>query len=108
MARNEIVVDKVYEDDYLFVINDIHPQAKLHQLIILKEHYANFMDPAISSEAGLKSLSAVVKVLPVLVAKNKLEDKGFRLIQNNGAAIGQSIMHTHFHFMFDPKFKEQL
>lgn len=108
MTRNEIPVNKVYENDELFVINDINPQAELHQLIILKNHYANFLDPSITSEPALHDLSAVVKVLPILMAKNNLQGKGFRLIQNNGEAIGQSVMHMHFHFMYDPKFKEQL
>lgn len=108
MASGEIVVDKVFENDAVFVINDIHPLAQLHQLIILKNHYANFMDKSITSDAALNDLSAVVKALPALVELNNLQDKGFRLIQNNGQGIGQSVMHIHFHFMYDPKFKEQL
>ena len=108
MARNEIAVDKVYENDELFVIHDIHPKAEVHQLIIFKEHYVNFMDPAISTQAGLQGLQALVNALPVLVEKDNLAKRGLRLVQNNGENAGQSVMHIHFHFLSDPKYRDQL
>lgn len=108
MARGDIQVNKIYENEILFVINDIHPQAEVHRLIIFKQHYDNFLDPKIQTTEGRADMAALVQAIPKIAEIGNLAESGFRIIQNNGAGIGQSVMHMHFHFMYDPKFKDQL
>src|SRR5258708_8422553 len=40
IGRKEIPAALVYEDEQMFVINDIKPQAPLHALVIPKRHIA--------------------------------------------------------------------
>ena len=41
MAAGEIPVDFVFENENIFAINDISPQAPTHILIIPKAHHEN-------------------------------------------------------------------
>ncbi len=38
MAQGKMKVDKLYEDDLVFSIRDIHPRAPVHVMVIPKQH----------------------------------------------------------------------
>ena len=38
IANGEIPSEFLYEDDYVVVIKDINPMAKVHLLVLTKEH----------------------------------------------------------------------
>ena len=38
MAQGKMQVDKLYEDDLVFSIRDIHPRAAVHVMVIPKQH----------------------------------------------------------------------
>ena len=40
IESGEIPSERIYEDEDVFVINDLHPQAKIHYLMIPKKHFA--------------------------------------------------------------------
>ena len=44
MIAGDIPVTPVYDDQHLMVIEDIHPQAPLHVLVIPKTHIASLND----------------------------------------------------------------
>lgn len=83
------------EEDWL-AIQDIHPQAPIHVLIIPKKHIEGMVSVT-DSEAEL--------VGKLFVAANKvakklgLEQNGFRLIINQGEHGGQLVPHLHLHLL---------
>ena len=85
----------VYEDESLFAIRDIHPQAPVHLLIIPKKHVAKITDLTSSDDELVGRLIFLAKQL---AAREKIED-GFRLVLNNGSQAGQSVFHIHLHLL---------
>lgn len=92
---NEIKVDKLYEDDDMIIINDISPRAKLHYLLIVKQHFAHLSD--MSQNQGLlvgKCLYKLGRLTHELGLTN-----GYRVIINQGSDGGQTINHLHIHIL---------
>ena len=96
IVRREIPADVVYEDETLLAFRDIHPQAPIHALIIPKAHVARVMDVA---SADLPLGGAALRAAQQLAAKFSVEEKGFRLVVNNGPDAGQAVDHLHYHFL---------
>ena len=44
IAAGEIPGNKVYEDDQVVAFYDLNPAAKVHLLVIPREHIANMME----------------------------------------------------------------
>ena len=81
-----------YEDADVMVFPDIHPVAPVHLLIVPKKHLRDFGDLRNNVLWGkLKS------VIQKMIQKQKIEDKGYRLVVNGGGA--QIIDHLHIHLM---------
>ena len=96
MASGEIPVQPVYEDDRVFVIRDINPQAPAHLLAIPREHYGAIHEVPPEKQSLFQSLfGAIVKV----VAAEKLDAAGYRLVINSGESAGQSVGHIHVHVL---------
>ena len=100
IANGEIPSSTVYEDQDFRVILDLGPAAKGHALILPKEHFKDVceLDEAVAA-----------KVLPLgakigAAMKEALGCAGFNLVQNNGAAAGQTVFHFHMHLI--PRYKE--
>lgn len=91
IIKGEIPSYTVYEDEWIKVFLDIHPDSNGHLLIIPKEHYTNLTD---IKEDTLNHIMKVAKMM-----KRKLEEKlsidGLTLVQNNGDI--QEVKHFHLH-----------
>lgn len=95
IAANEIPSFKVYEDDLVLAYLDINPFSKGHTLVIPKEHSSGLLD---TSDETLAALVARVKKVASHL-KTTLPCDGFNILQNNGEAAGQTVMHIHFHIV---------
>ena len=95
IGKKEISSKMVYEDEFLFAIRDINPQAPVHLLIIPKKHIAQINDLA---EADSKLAGNLILLAKRLAVQEKIEE-GFRLVFNNGSNAGQSVFHVHLHLM---------
>ena len=95
IAAGEIPSFKVYEDDLVLACLDINPFTKGHTLVIPKEHSANLLE---TDEATLAAVIARVRKVAAHL-KEALPCDGFNILQNNGAAAGQTVMHLHFHIV---------
>ena len=94
-ARKEIETAVVYEDKKVFAFLDIDPAGPLigHTLVIPKRH-SHCIDEC--PDEDLKAMIvAVKKIMPALKKVSGAE--GVNLVQNNGKAAGQFVMHAHFH-----------
>ena len=104
IIAGEIPSTKVYEDEEMIIIKDIAPQAKIHLLLIPKEHFANV------TELNEKRAALLGRCLIKLSAMQKelgLES-GFRLITNAGKDACQSVFHLHIHILGGEQLAEKM
>ena len=95
IAAGEIPSFKVYEDDLVLAYLDINPFSFGHTLVIPKEHSTGLLD---TPPEVLKEI--IVRVQKVAAhLKTALPCDGFNVLQNNGAAAGQTVHHLHFHIV---------
>ncbi|MDP6546101.1 MAG: HIT family protein [Phycisphaerae bacterium] len=93
IVAGEIPATKVLEDEVCVAFMDIGPLAEGHVLLIPKVH-AETLDELPSEQAGemLGNLPALVKAVRAATAC-----QGVNVLQNNGRAAHQEVMHVHFH-----------
>jgi histidine triad (HIT) family protein len=91
IARHEIPVKAVFEDETVLVFPDAHPQAPLHLLAIPKHHFRNV------TEAPAELLGALLKTAAD-VGQRELAG-GFRIVVNTGPDGGQTVEHLHLHLL---------
>jgi len=92
----ELPGDFLHRDDVVIAIRDIAPKAPTHVLVMPREHVqaaANLTD-----EHGAM-LGRLFAVAAQLARDEGLSEKGFRLVTNSGAGVGQSVAHLHFHLL---------
>ena len=94
IIAGNIPSSKVYEDDLVYAFNDIHPQAKVHVLIVPKVHVANVVQLA-DQDASL--LAHIVHVANQ-IAQDAYHGQ-FRLVFNTGEDAGQTVFHAHAHVL---------
>ena len=95
IAAGEIPCFKVFEDDFALAYLDINPFSEGHTLVIPKAHTTGLLD---TPEETLAALFARVKKVAAHL-KSALGCDGFHILQNNGAAAGQTVGHIHFHIV---------
>lgn len=95
IVNGEMKGDIVFEDDTVVVIRDIRPKAKVHLLVICREHIVNLTELQSKHHALIAHMLAIQPML----AKQEGLDNGFRTVLNTGAAGGQEIDHLHFHLL---------
>ena len=95
MAAGEIPCFKIREDGDVIACLDINPFSRGHTLVIPKRHSTGLLD---TDDATLAAVIADVKKIAAHL-KEKLGADGFNVLQNNGAAAGQSVSHLHFHII---------
>jgi len=86
----------VHEDEHAVVIEDIHPQAPVHLLVLPRQHLGSLKEAGGEDEALLGHL---LLVAAKLARERGLESTGYRTVINNGAGAGQSVFHLHLHVM---------
>ena len=94
IINKEIPADIVYEDEICLAFRDVNPQAPVHILIIPKKTIAKLSDAGQEDQAVLGHL--LLKA-PLVAKAQGVED--FRLVVNNGAAVGQTVFHLHVHIL---------
>mgnify|MGYP001581407342 CR=1 FL=1 len=96
IINKELPGDIVMEEDNWIAINDIHPNAPVHILIMPREH----IDSIIALKDSDSDLMGKLIIAANKVAeKIGLKDKGFRLIINQGEHGGQLVPHLHIHLL---------
>lgn len=91
----EIPAEKVFENEHVVAIKDIHPVAPVHLLIIPKKEIPDLQ--SLKAEDS-HILGEVVSVAQQLAEEYGITE-GYRLLTNNGSKAGQTIFHLHFHLI---------
>lgn len=95
IIAGEIPADKVYEDDKVIVFRDINPKAKVHLLMVPREHIESLNELTPAHDA---QMAHMLRLLPQLAREQGL-DTGFRTIINTGKGGGQEVFHLHIHLL---------
>lgn len=95
LANGVFPTNSIYEDEDFNVILDAGPATKGHALILPKEHYDNLFE--LPDETAGKAMVLAKKLAKKMV--DKLGADGLNVVQNNGAAAGQTVMHYHLHLI---------
>ena len=98
IAAGEIPSNTVYEDEIFRVILDIAPANPGHCLILPKARAADIFE----LDEALVGKAAVLAKKIASAVKKAVKADGINIIQNNGAAAGQSVSHYHVHVV--PRF----
>jgi histidine triad (HIT) family protein len=95
ILAGEIPCHRVYEDEHVLAFLDVAPLAPGHLLVIPKEAKARLDE--LSDDAA----AAIGRVLPRLcrAVVEETGAEGYNVLQNNGAAAHQAVMHVHFHIV---------
>jgi histidine triad (HIT) family protein len=86
----------VYTDEWVVAIEDIHPQAPVHLLVIPRRHLPSLKEATREDEPLLGRL---LTVAAQLARERGLESRGYRTVINSGASAGQSVFHLHVHVL---------
>jgi histidine triad (HIT) family protein len=86
---------KVYEDDKVFVFEDISPKAPTHVLIIPKKHIAGLKE-ATPEDA---EIIGYCQLIAAKLGRERGIEDGYRTVYNVGPKSGQSVFHLHLHLI---------
>lgn len=93
IRNGEIPGEILYEDDHVFAIRDISPQAPVHILIITKTEI-----PGLASLPDQGDHLAILNAAKTIAEQQGLTN-GYRLVLNEGEDGAQSVPHLHAHLL---------
>ncbi|MBI4681690.1 MAG: histidine triad nucleotide-binding protein [Nitrospirae bacterium] len=96
IIAKEIPVKTVYEDETVFALEDINPQAPVHILIIPRKHISTVLDIGNDDHA---LIGHMFQVANKIATDKKVAERGFRLVMNCNRESGQTVFHIHLHLL---------
>lgn len=96
ILRKDIPADVLFENEHVLAIRDVNPQAPVHVLVLPKKRVERF--------AGLKAWQAsdvgeFFKAIAEVAAQLNLEERGYRIVVNNGRDGQQTVEYLHAHII---------
>jgi histidine triad (HIT) family protein len=95
IIAGEIPSKKVYEDEQVFVFEDLKPAAPTHVLIVPKRHFAGLKE-AVPSDA---EIIGYCHIIAAKIGRERDIEDGYRTVLNVGPRSGQSVFHLHLHLI---------
>ena len=92
----EISSEIIYEDEFVFAINDINPVARIHILVIPKKRIDTLNQ---MNEEDTTLLGHMVLAAKDLAKEQRIDDTGYRILINTNSDAGQTIYHIHLHLI---------
>lgn len=96
IKKREIPSKIVFEDERIVAFNDINPQARVHILLIPKEHFASLND---IPEEKKDILSHLLLKARQIAQQEGISKNGYRIVLNTEKDSGQEVFHIHFHLL---------
>lgn len=86
----------LYQDDQVTAFRDIYPVAPVHILVVPNKHIVSVEDMSLEDTLLIGKIVMIAKQL----AKNEgINERGYRLVLNNGYEGGQRVFHLHLHLI---------
>ncbi|OPX44285.1 HIT-like protein [Ruminiclostridium hungatei] len=96
IINGEIPSKKVYETEKVYAFHDISPEAPVHVLIVPKEHIASHNELTAGNVGIMMDIHLAANEIARLMG---IADSGYRLINNCGTDVGQTVFHLHYHLV---------
>ena len=96
IIKGEIPSTKIYEDDLVYVLADIAPQAPVHMVMVPKAHIASANE---LTEENAAVVGHIFAVAAKLAKEQGFAENGYRIVNNCGEDGGQTVGHLHFHLL---------
>jgi histidine triad (HIT) family protein len=96
IGAKQISAKILHEDDDLFVIADINPQAPLHALVIPRKHVVTLNDLSAEDDA---LIGKMMRRAAVVAKEYGCADRGYRALFNTNSEAGQTVFHIHLHVL---------
>jgi len=100
ILNNEVPCHRVYEDSDVLAFLDVNPLSRGHTLVIPREP-AETLDK-LSPQAAAAIGRALPRIARAVIAATGAS--AYNVLQNNGVAAHQAVMHVHFHII--PKYDD--
>lgn len=95
IVNGEIPAAKLYEDDQTLAFLDVSPATRGHALVICKQELPGLLDlPPELAAAVARTTQRVARAIVAALCPD-----GLNIVQNNGAAAGQTVPHYHVHII---------
>ena len=96
IVQGDIPASVIYRDDLVIAIDDLHPKAPQHKLILSLKHIAtvNGLQPEDNELVG-----HMVQTAKMLAKKLEIAESGYRLVLNCNSGGGQEVYHIHLHLL---------
>lgn len=96
IVAREVPASVVAETPTTLAFRDVHAQAPVHVLVIPKRHIASV---AALDEDSLPLVADIHRTIQQVAREEKVAEKGFRVVVNNGADANQTVSHLHYHVL---------
>lgn len=96
IARHEIPASVVWEDDSAIAFHDLNPKAKVHVLLIPKQHIESLVSVGDSDASWLGTLMVNIQKITRQLG---IAESGFQVRIRTGRDGGQEVNHLHIHIM---------
>ncbi|MFA5967566.1 MAG: HIT domain-containing protein [Patescibacteria group bacterium] len=96
VAQGGAITPIRYEDDDIIVVDNLHPDAPIHMVVITKRHIISL---AHLEELDRDLAGKILLVCKKVAADMHIAENGYRVVTNIGKWGGQAIPHLHFHVL---------
>jgi histidine triad (HIT) family protein len=104
IVAGDVPADVLGRNEHAISFRDVNPQAPFHALVVPVDHH----DTAAASAAADPAILGHAVALADEVARAS-GHPDYRLVVNTGAAVGQTVFHTHVHVLGStPRMTESL
>jgi histidine triad (HIT) family protein len=93
VSREETDVREIYRDEHVVLIFPLEPATLGHAMVIPRDHLRDVWE--IDSETASRIAWATVRLAHAI--RRAMQPDGLNVIQSNGKAASQTVMHMHVH-----------
>jgi len=96
IVAGDIPATVVHDGERTFAFRDINPQARVHVLVVPKQHHE---DAAALAAADTQLLADVITTGAEVAKAEGIADSGYRFVLNTGEDAGRTVFHAHLHVL---------
>jgi histidine triad (HIT) family protein len=96
IIAGDIPATVVHDGERVLAFRDINPQARVHVLVVPKQHHE---DAAALAAADPQLVADVITAGAEVAKAEGVADSGYRLVFNTGDDAGRTVFHAHLHVL---------
>jgi histidine triad (HIT) family protein len=95
IIAGEVPSTTVLETETTYAFRDIGPQAKVHVLVVPRNHH----EDAEALAAAPAELADVIATAAAVARQEGIAESGYRMVFNTGEDAGRTVFHAHLHLL---------